>query len=159
MDISVIVATVLILFGAGQIFLHIRTWREARRVDMDTKERDYRWRQFRRRIQTSAMLVLLGVALPVGQWIAGPPWVILTYWGAVVLLVLWLALLALADMIATKYYFGRVRQHYMLEEVKLQAELRRLQGVQRNGHTNGKTKGHGREADGKRPDANSELDN
>ncbi len=156
---SAIVAAILISFGAGQIVLHIRTWRGAQRADLDPKERDYRWRQFRRRIQSSTMLAILGAAILGGQWIAGPPWAFLAYWGTVLLLVVWMVLLALADIIATKYYYGRVRQHYLLEEVKLKAELRRLQGVQCNGHANGKAKRHGPEANGKHPDANSELDN
>jgi len=142
----------LILFGIVQIAMHVRAWRKVRPSDMDPKERDYRWRQCRRRIQSSAMLALLGIAILGGRWMAGPPWAFFTYWVAVLLLVLWMVLLALADIIATKYYYGRVRQHYLLEEVKLQAELRRLQGVQRNGHSNGKSHRHGPKAGDGRQD-------
>lgn len=157
-DVYFVVAAVLIVFGVVQIILHLRAWRKARQTDMDPKERDYRWRQCRRRTQSSAMLAVLGVAILGGRWMAGPPWVFLGYWAVVLLLVLWMMLLALADIIATKHYYARVRQHYMLEEVKLQAELRRLQGAQRNGHSNGKSKRHGPKAGGSRPDASSEQD-
>jgi len=35
------------------------------------------------------------------------------------------ALLALADLVSTRLYFGRIEEHYRLEETRLKAELER----------------------------------
>ena len=156
MNAFAMVGAILFLVGVGQMMLHLRTWRRACRQDLEAKEHEYRRRQFRRRIQSSGMLAALGVAILVGQRVAGPPWAFLAYWGGVLLLVIWMMLLAVADIIATKYYYGGMRHHYMIEEVKLQAELRRLQDARRNGRGNGKAaKGYGPETGGKQSDANS----
>jgi hypothetical protein len=55
------------------------------------------------------------------------------YWGAVLLLVLWMALLAVADMVATKFHFTRLKTDYMVEQAKLRAQMRKIQGVEGNG--------------------------
>ena len=115
---------------------HGRSWRRARQGELEREEFDYRRRQFRRRMQTSAMLGLLAVGLFVGH--SMPFWVEsivfqAAYWCGMLLLVVWVGLLALVDVIATKYYFGRLRQSYLLKQTKLQAELRQSQTAQGNG--------------------------
>ena len=47
------------------------------------------------------------------------------YWSGVLLLVLWVALLALADMAATGFYYSREKTDYVVEHARLQGELRR----------------------------------
>ena len=49
----------------------------------------------------------------------------------------WIVALTAADLWATKVYFGRLRDRYQLEQVRLQAELRRLQ-TQRAAGSNGR---------------------
>jgi hypothetical protein len=103
---------------------------------LDAAEFDYRRRQFRRRMQTSAMLGLVGIGMLVGGLlIAWParPWLIFTVWGGVMVLVVWLGLLAVAEIVATRYYFGRLKQDYLVEQARLQAELRRLQRIRGDG--------------------------
>lgn len=117
---------------------HIRAWQRFLHNDNEPESRefDYRRRQFRRRMQSSAMLALLALALLSGYWITlervGPIFFSI-YWGTVLLIVLWVGLLAIADMIATKQYFSSLRQHYVVEEAKLQAELRRITAKEGNG--------------------------
>jgi hypothetical protein len=109
--------------------------------ELDPEEVDFRRRQARRRIQTSAMLGLVGIGMLIGRllivWRA-PPTLILLFWGGVVLLVLWLAVLAVADMVATRYYFSRLREKYLVEQARLQAQLRLMERTRA-----------GRQADGK----------
>jgi hypothetical protein len=123
----------LVLCAAGLMAAHVRAWRRARNEPMEPKERDYRRRQYRRRMQSSAMLGLAGVGILLAQ-VLPRPWNFFALCG-VLLLVCWLILLAVVDMLATKFYFGRVRQRYLLEEVKLEAELRRAELLRRNGHS------------------------
>ena len=128
---TIAVGLVLSATAAGLMVSHVRTWRrfEESGDAADPRERGYRRRQFRRRVQTSALLGLLAVALVAGHWVTSPPWrpwAFAVYWGMVLTVVAWVALLALADLVSTRLYFGRVRDRYRLEEMRLKAELERL---------------------------------
>lgn len=131
---------------------HVRTWRSLKGQQLEPQEGEYRWRQTRRRIQTSAMLMVLAAALAATHWVTRPPWAFLALLVGILVLLVWVTLLAVADIVATKYYYGRLRHRYLMEEVKLQAELRRLQAVRGDGRPNGKgTPGHGPQKGGNRP--------
>jgi len=136
---SSILVGLLLVFAAGWFARwHVSAWRELgeRASQLDPEELDFRRRQLRRRTQTSAMLGLVGIGMLVGRllivWRAHPT-LILLFWGGVVLLVLWLGLLAVADMVATRYYFSRLRQNYLVEQARLQAQLRRMERTRGNG--------------------------
>jgi len=86
------------------------------------------------------MLALLAVAVLVGYWVRPPqvrPLVFFAYWGGVLLVVFWVAALAMADIFSTKHYFSGVRHRYWIEQVKLQAKLRRTQVSNGNGRSSG----------------------
>lgn len=105
-------------------------------ADLTEGELDFYRRQFRRRIQTSAMLGILGVGLFAGEllkwWISSELFFII-YYAAALLLVIWVALLAGADIWATQYHFGQLRQKCLIEQAKLHAEIRRVKSVRGNG--------------------------
>jgi len=134
----VLVALVALLAAGGLMHSHLRTWRtvQQRATELDPKEVDYRRRQFRRRMQTSAMLAVVGVGILVG-WLLivfrAPPLVTVVFWSGVMLLVVWLVVLATADMISTRYYYSRLKQDYLVEQARLQAELRRIERTRGNG--------------------------
>ncbi len=131
--LSAAVSSLLLLVAVGLMISHQRTWQSARQQQLKADEQDFRRRQFRRRMQTSGMLAVLAVALFAGQLIPGPPLLVFAFWGGVLIVVIWLTLLALGDMWATKHYFGRMRQKYLVEQARLQAELRRIRTVEGNG--------------------------
>ena len=129
--LTIAVGVALSATAAGLMVSHARTWQrfEGSGKAADPKERVYRRRQFRRRVQTSALLGLLAVALVAGHWVSSPPWrpwAFAVYWGLVLLVVAWVALLALVDLVSTRLYFGRIQQHYRLEQTRLKAELERM---------------------------------
>lgn len=129
-------SVLLLAAAAGLMVSHTRTWRAAQADPVEPKELRYRQNQFRRRMQTSAMLGVLGAAIFIGYVLT--PWIgsklfAMIYWGAVLLLVLWMALLAVADMVATKFHFTRLKTDYMVEQAKLRAEMRKIQSVEGNG--------------------------
>jgi hypothetical protein len=130
---STVVSLVLLVFAAGLMLRHLRVWRRAQRQEGDRYEADYQGRQFRRRMQTSAMLGLLAVAIFVGSFITDPPEVVTIFWICVLLVACWVALLAMTDLLATKLHFGRVRAQYLTEQARLQAEIRRIQARRHNG--------------------------
>jgi len=136
---SSILVGLLLIFAAGCfVRWHVSAWRALgeRASQLDVEEIDFRRRQLRRRTQTSVMLGLVGIGMLVGRllivWRAHPT-LILLFWGGVVLLVLWLGLLAVADMVATRYYFGRLRQSCLVEQARLRAQLRRMERTRGNG--------------------------
>ncbi len=140
MDLWTAALVSLLLLGcaAALMVAHVRTWRHAIGCAATREELDYRRRQYRRRMQTSAMMAVLAIALFVGEWLTGmvaSRWFAIVYWAAALVLVGWVGLLALVDMLATKFHYDRVRHDYVLERAKLEAELRRIQHSQGNGQS------------------------
>jgi hypothetical protein len=132
----------------GLMVWHVRSWRAQQAGSLDPQELGFRRRQFRRRMQTSTMLAVVAAALPIGVWIL-PHWpkVGVFFWGAVLFSLMWIGVLGLADMWATKHYYGKIRDDYRIEQARLEAELRRIRDVQaevrraRDGSGNGKPSG------------------
>ncbi len=146
-------ATSVILFSAVSLIAavvllvsHVRAWRTYRQQQLDPEDYDYRRRQFRRRMQTSAMLAILAVALLVGYllmlWIRSSLFATV-FWIIVMLVTCWVALLAMVDIWATKHHFSRMRDRCLVEQAKLQAEARRIQAVRGNGKAGKKDIGLG----------------
>ena len=72
------------------------------------------------------MLGVLGAAIFIGQLLMA--WVpsrllLVIYWSGVLLLVLWVALLALADVTATSFFYSREKSSTIIEQARLQGEL------------------------------------
>jgi len=131
---SILLGAILLGCAVGLMSWHYRTWRAAQQRGLEAREYDYRRHQFRRRMQTTAMLGIVALALPLGVLIIRYwPKVGVFYWGVVLLIVLWVILLAMLDAWTTHYYYGRLRDGFVIEQAKLQAELNRLQGGRRNG--------------------------
>jgi len=130
---STLFGLALLVASSGLMAWHVRMWRRAERQSQGSQGLDYYRRQYRRRMQTSALLALVAVAIFVGQFITRPPLLVLLFWCGVVLVLCWIGLLAVADVVATKLHFAQLRAHYRVEEAKLQMELRRLQGARGNG--------------------------
>ena len=137
----------LLICAAVLMGMHARTWRSVQEQEMDSAGRDYHRRQFRRRMQSSSMLGVLAVGIFIGQWISqvARPTIVFIFWSGVAFLVVWVAVLAVADILATKYYYGRLRHGFLIEQAKLQARLRRMQEARRNGRSGQRKRKSGRE--------------
>jgi len=149
---SLLVSGFLLTVSSGLLVWHIRSWRQVQQQDPRPADFDYRRRQFRRRTQSTTMLAILAVALFFAQFLPPRPLVTGAYVGALVLVIFWVGLLALADVVATKQHFGRLRHDCLIEQAKLQAEMRRIQGMRRNG-----TSHHGRHPSGSSDKGGSEA--
>ena len=138
--ITGLVSFLLLGCAAALMLSHVRTWRHAIGYAGTREELDYRRRQYRRRMQTSGMMAVLAIALFVGEWLTdtiASRWFPIIYWLAVMVLVGWVGLLALADIFSTKLHYDRLRHGAMLERAKLEAELRRVERSQANDRTDG----------------------
>ncbi len=138
---SVIVVSIALLSVSIVLMLsHVRSWREFIRYELNAQDFDYRRRQYRRRMQTSAMLAILAVAIAPGYiltvWLHSV-WFAVLFWCAVMLVACWVALLAIVDMWATRHHYGRLHYDCLVEQAKLQAEIRHMQAARGNGKATG----------------------
>ncbi|MCE9544420.1 MAG: hypothetical protein K8T25_02700 [Planctomycetia bacterium] len=85
------------------------------KVDLAGEELDFRHRQFRRRLQASLMIAAVGVVLVAGEPLRNSAWY-LAYAVILLSLVGWVMLLAMADAIASRHHFARIRQALWIEE-------------------------------------------
>src|SRR5262245_50165886 len=103
---SLAVGITLILLGSALIRWHYTVW-SAHRTDGDSDDREknhYRT-QFRRRVQVSALLILLGIMIPLGDALMElrrAPLFLAWYWFAVLLVAFWVMLLAAFDWLSTR---------------------------------------------------------
>lgn len=134
--LSLMVGLSVLMLGAGLVLSHIRT-RRRNLADSTLEEREqlYLQRQFRRRIQASSLLALIGIMIPIGDdlWIRWErhhkAWA--AYWMLVLALVTWVLLLAALDWLATGAHVRASRNAIAKLERKqfeLQQELERLRG-------------------------------
>lgn len=124
-----LIPVAIIVLGLVLLVWHWQSWRGTRGQESDASEVGYQRRRFRRRVQTSGMLVLLGIAMAGGQAIAPDehPSLFVFFWSGVALLALWAMVLALTDVLATRAHVGRLMRRQLAERAKLQAELTRKQ--------------------------------
>jgi hypothetical protein len=100
-----LIGAVLVAVGVAMMLAHRRAWAR-QRVDPGLNDQDRRRMaaRFRRRMQTSGMLAIIGVMVGVGDaqvWKLGPI-VATVYWIAVLMAGMWLLLLGLGDLAAVR---------------------------------------------------------
>ncbi len=127
----------LILSAAALLAWQFKSWHTTVHVTHDAKELDFHLRQFRRRMQCSVMLMVLAAAVFMGQWITAPPILVILFWSVTLLIVAWLAVLAVTDIIMTVNHFQGLRADCMVEQAKLNAAAKRLRAVGGNGKPRG----------------------
>lgn len=124
----------LIVLGIGIGFLRWNRseWkREKNDSGLDEFDRRHYHARYRRRMQTSAILMLLGILIPIGdrlivQKVA--PGITTVFWLGVLALLFWVVVLAFGDMAAT-----RAHAHVALSRVRLkQQELEKRANELRN---------------------------
>jgi hypothetical protein len=116
----------LVLIGLSGVLLdsHRRAWRAAEQdARLSDSERRYCLSQYRRRMQASGIIGLLGAAIGVGSLVPRRPWPLALY-------VLFLAgacisimLLAAIDAWATRQYYARLRSEQLTAQIRLSREL------------------------------------
>ena len=125
-DLTTTLLAIFLLGLSGLLISHhLRSWRRARVGQSDAQQLHFAWRQCRRRLQSSGMLALVSLGLLVWPLVTGKtPRVFLL--GGMVLLLLWIVLLALADVLHTQQHYRRIHRHYEAGEAELKAQLGEL---------------------------------
>jgi hypothetical protein len=130
---SVLFSLLLLLVSGVLMLTHWRSWNAFRQQEQPQSEFDFRRRQFRRRMQASGMIGIVGITLFIGvafflgresliPWFEDPV-VIFVYWAAVVLITVWMVLMALVDIWASQRYVNRILEDDLFEQTKLHAEI------------------------------------
>jgi uncharacterized membrane protein len=141
---SLAFGTGLVLLGIWLIRWHRATWGAHRddETNDDRVKRHYRL-QFRRRILVAVLLILLGILLPIGDWLTvravaqrkNAQWAA-AFWIAVLIIALWLMLLAAVDWLSTRMHVRATRAALgtlARQQRELEAEVERLRSKGSNG--------------------------
>jgi len=145
---SLAMGIALISLGAWLIRWHRAVWRRQRdqegqratRQDSnDDRELRHFRLQYRHRIQVSVLLIILGILIPVGDWLMVQrrnPLGITILWMIVLALALWIMLLAALDWLSTRMHVRATRaalSGLARKQRELEAEVERLRGRGSNG--------------------------
>lgn len=118
----------LLLIGLSGVMLdmHRRAWRMAQH-DESLSQRDRRFArsQYRRRMQASGIIGLLGAAIGMKPLVPPTPWPMALYVASLAGGCLCIMLLAGLDALATRQNFARLRSEQMAAQIKLVRELTR----------------------------------
>ena len=118
----------LVLLGAGMMFGHARAWKKQKYDDsiLDL-DRQHLRNRYLRRMQTSAAVAFTGFLIGIGDafiWPLGP--VVATfYWLFVIMLVFWIALLALGDLTSIRTHSQTTMSRLESTRKELEIELTR----------------------------------
>lgn len=112
--------------GALAMFWSVwRTWKYQQQTCNQKKELHYYQGVFLRRIQSAAMLALIAILLPLGpifflKSLVGK----IVFLIAILLLIFWMVMLALADMLVARFHWQRLQDQCKLERLKLEWAIR-----------------------------------
>jgi len=118
----------LLLIGLSGLLLdmHRRAWRMAQRDEsLSSREMRFARSQYRRRMQASAIIGVLGAAIGMKPLVPAAPWPMAWYVASLAGGCLCLVLLAGLDALATRQNFARRRSEHMAEQITLVREMTR----------------------------------
>jgi hypothetical protein len=125
-----IIIVSLVLLGLCGLLLdsHRRTWHHARDSDeLSPREKRYALSQYRRRMQASGTIGLIGAAIALGPLVPHRPEPMTLYLAALLAGCAWIMLMALLDFWATRQHYHRIRSEQLTAQVQLARELRAAQ--------------------------------
>ena len=129
LSLALIVISLILVVG------HIRAWRTADHGGLAEVERAFQARRYRRRLQTSAMLGVIGLLMLGELWldkVFKDELPRLLYWSGVGLLLLWLLLLAASDWLASRQHYRGQLDRLQTDRDVLRSELERLRREHRD---------------------------
>ncbi|MCA9116415.1 MAG: hypothetical protein KDA79_15120 [Planctomycetaceae bacterium] len=130
------VGVALIIAGVLMIRSHRLTWaKQQQDPETDEFDRSHYRRRYQRRLQTSGLLVVLGVLIPAGDLLipADAPRLFTAWVALILILTIWVIVLGMGDMLATTAHsrvaIARIRQKQEeLERAAQQARRQRTNG-------------------------------
>ena len=126
---SVLFAAALLAVSAILIVRHLLVWRRADHGGLADADFRYYRNQFRRRMQASALLGIVGLLALADLWIADVT-SRAVLWCVVLLLVLWTLILAASDWLASRLHFDKALSAQAVEHALLQREIEKYRSEQ-----------------------------
>lgn len=118
----------LVLLGTGMMFGHARAWRNQQLDEsLPDSDRQHLRNRYLRRMQTSGSVAFAGALIGIGDafiWELGPA-VATFYWLFVIMLVFWIALLAIGDLTSVRTHSQKSLSQLESKRKELEAELAR----------------------------------
>jgi hypothetical protein len=103
----------------------VKAWREADHGGLAEREYNFHRRQYRRRMQASGMLGIIGLLILGHLWIHDNT-VLAIYWSGVIVLVFWSVLLALGDWASSRLHYGPLVADQQAEHLLLKREIEKF---------------------------------
>lgn len=128
--VSLGVAAVLVVTGGVFLWRHRVGWRKQQSdPSHDAADQRYFSRRYRRRMQTSSLLIVIGVLIGIGDPLI--PWqklpgLFAIYWGGVLLLACWVILQAVSDLSSTRMHSRQSLADLRRKQAELRQELGRV---------------------------------
>lgn len=127
-----IVSLALLGLSGALIDSHRRTWRAAQEsADLSARSRRFAQAQYRRRLQASGMIGVIGTIIALWPVVPREPGPMMFYTAALLAGCVWIMLLALLDLLATRHYYRRLRDEQLAKHVEMALEIRALQGAEK----------------------------
>ena len=115
-----------IVFGSVVLLAwHVKAWREADHGGLAERDYEFFRRQFRRRMQASGMLGMIGLLILGHLWVSDNTMLAL-YWTGVLGLLVWTMLLAASDFAASRLHYGPQVAQQQTEHLLLNREIERF---------------------------------
>jgi hypothetical protein len=117
----------LALLGLCGVLLdsHRRSWRHAQEsTELSQREKRYALSQYRRRMQASATIGLVGAGIAIGPLVPRRPEPMTLYLAALLAACAWILLMAMLDFWATRQHYNRIRSEHLTAQVRLAMDLR-----------------------------------
>lgn len=127
--LTIALSLTLLFVSALLVAMHVRAWRTVDHGGLGAAGREFHERRYRRRLQSSLMLGVIGLLVLGDLWLDAvfpDPWARLLYWSGVGLLLLWLLLLAASDWLASRQHYRGQLNRLQTERDVLRADLERL---------------------------------
>ena len=127
----------LVLIGLAMIRGHLHSWQKQKSDEsIDELDQRHYYARFQRRIQTSGLIVLLGILIPIGDlplmWRQGPL-VSACFWIAVLFIPVWIILLAMGDWSSTKMYSRIALARVHQKQRELETQIAKIKSRRSNG--------------------------
>jgi hypothetical protein len=142
--VYVLVGGTLIATGLLMMRGHVQAWRtEKNDPTIEDEHRTFFYKRYCRRMQTSALIAVIGALIPFGILVLRPGLladadvqarVFTVFWGGVLLLALWVILLGVGDFLATSAYSRAALARIRLKQRELEQQIAEIRRRQANGH-------------------------
>ena len=117
----------LTLLGLSGLLIdsHRRSWRLAgERSDLSARSERYALAQYRRRMQASGTIGVIGLAIGLGPLVPKRPGPMALYVAALAAACAWIMVLAMVDLWATQQHYRRLRGEQRAAQLRLLSEFR-----------------------------------